>query len=262
MAAGDYVNGARELLSAARTYYVDTTGSDSNDGLTAGTPFLTINKAINIVSALDLSAYSVTIQLADGAYTSTATLKSLVGTGTVTIRGNTTTPANTLISVTGANAISAVSVNGSWALKSVKISTTTSGACVYAYGAPTTVNIDAVDFGACAGAHIQAQFGGRVNVSTGYTISGGAQQHVYALQAGIFNAYAKTVVLTGTPGFSGAFCKAISGIAYVVGCTFSGGATGKRYDCSLNGVVMVNGAGATYLPGDVAGTTETGGQYA
>lgn len=30
----------------------------------------------------------------------------------------------------------------------------------------------------------------------------------------------------------------------------------------MNGVCYVNGAATTYLPGDVAGTTATGGQYA
>jgi len=44
------------------TYYVATTGNDSNDGLTSGTPWLTIDHALGQVSAFD------TVIVADGTY--------------------------------------------------------------------------------------------------------------------------------------------------------------------------------------------------
>ena len=56
----------REILTANRTYYVNkTTGSNSNSGLSSGTAFSTIQKAIDVACALDLSIYSVTINVAD-----------------------------------------------------------------------------------------------------------------------------------------------------------------------------------------------------
>jgi hypothetical protein len=89
----------REVLTADRTYYVATTGSDSNDGLSSGSPFATIQKAVDVVCSLDLSIYQATIQLADGTYTAGATLKQYVGALPPIIQGNTTTPANVVVNV-------------------------------------------------------------------------------------------------------------------------------------------------------------------
>jgi hypothetical protein len=96
------LGGGREVLTANRTYYVRANGSDSNNGLanTSGAAFLTIQKAIDVVAALDLSIYDVAIRVADGTYTAAATVKApWVGSGAGTLTGNTTTPANCIITV-------------------------------------------------------------------------------------------------------------------------------------------------------------------
>ena len=95
--------GGREVLTAARNYYVATTGLDSNDGLAVGTPFLTIQKAIDVAAGLDTGIYNVTINVADGTYSTVGTaltLKTITGAGVVSIVGNATTPTNCIISVT------------------------------------------------------------------------------------------------------------------------------------------------------------------
>jgi hypothetical protein len=43
--------------------------------------------------------------------------------------------------------------------------------------------------------------------------------------------------------------------------TFTGSATGLRYHVEENSVIETNAAGATFFPGNAAGTTTTGGQY-
>ena len=89
----------REVLSANRTYYVRTDGSDSNNGLanTSGGAFLTIQKAINTASGLDLSIYDVSILVPAGTWTENLVLKSLVGAGRVTLTGDITTPSNVVL---------------------------------------------------------------------------------------------------------------------------------------------------------------------
>jgi HK97 family phage major capsid protein len=50
-------------------------------------------------------------------------------------------------------------------------------------------------------------------------------------------------------------------LVHAFGHTFSGSATGTRYLANGNAVVFTNGGGASYLPGNAAGSTATGGQY-
>lgn len=95
----------REVLTANRTYYVRTDGNDGNSGLanTSGSAFLTVQKAIDIVAALDIGVFNVTIQVADGTYTGSVVVNGpWLGSGVVTVQGNLTTPANVLFN-TGAN---------------------------------------------------------------------------------------------------------------------------------------------------------------
>jgi hypothetical protein len=100
-----------------------------------------------------------------------------------------------------------------------------------------------------------------------YTIAGGGINHIEVSGPGVFNAvtwsgYSNTVTLQNTPNFTGAFAYASGGSYMMYSKTFAGtGATGQRYNVSMNGVVNTNGAGASYFPGNAAGATYSGGQY-
>lgn len=62
----------RDRLTADRTYYVRTDGSDSNTGLTntSGGAFLTFRKCLNLVAYnLDLAGYNVLFRVQGGTYT-------------------------------------------------------------------------------------------------------------------------------------------------------------------------------------------------
>ena len=263
---------ARERLYADRTYYVRTDGSDANNGLanTSGGAFLTIQKAANVIrDTLDFNGFTVTVQIGDGTYTAGMLLRGkCVGQRdwtSLVFQGNAATPANVVISVTGGDCFKAWG-GAQFTIKDVKVQTTTSGDCVEAFLPGSVIVLFRLNFGACAGAHIRAFGNCYISCEAGepYTISGGAQYHLRAVQLGQIECDAGTVTISGTPAFSVAFAGAsLQGLIFVLSSSvsFSGSATGKRYDAAQNSVIDTQGAAATYLPGNASGTTATGGQY-
>lgn len=261
----DAVAEFRPRLAANRTYYVRTDGSNSNTGLanTSGGAFLTLQKALDVAATLDFSGYTVTIQIGDGTYTAGATVPVCVGQKTaanLVIQGNSGTPANVLISTTSATAITAAP-NAMLRVKDLELRTTTSGNALATDGPGAVIEFANLRFGACAGAHVFAD-GGRISATGNYTISGGASNHVWARNGGAVNTDFRTATLSGTPAFSTAYALVQGGYFLAGAMTFSGSATGVRYSATLNGVINTVGGGASYLPGNSAGSTATGGQYA
>ncbi len=254
----------REVLTANRTYYVRTDGSNSNNGLanTSGGAFLTIQKAIDTACALDLSVYAVTINVADGTY-SGFVLKNYIGVGPISIVGNTTTPAN--VDLSGAS----TNVNGTqwgctYSLSGVKIANS-AGNGMRLTG-PGTLNINNMEFGACSGAHIRADNSCFVTCTTGaLTISGNAAYGYLSGYLSVINLDSSTVTYTANVAYSQAHCYAqMEGLINVPAVTWTLGGntvTGKRYNAYANATINTSGGGATFIPGDVAGTTTGDGAY-
>lgn len=259
----------REVLSAARTYYVRTDGNDSNTGLSnsAGGAFRTIQKAVDTVASLDLSIYDVTIQVADGTYEEEVTLKTLVGAGRVTILGDESNPANVVVQCSGSTSddvcFMANGIVGNWRLSGLKVQADTGSGnrLVVVNGTGTRLTIQHMEFGLAGNSHINVTNGAACTISGPYKISGNVNYHINLLQGSI-DCFSQTVTLTGTPNFSTSFilCTRLS-YARINANTYSGSATGTRYTSSANSVIFTNGAGATYLPGSVDGTTASGGLY-
>lgn len=263
-------SGVREKLTASRTYYVRTDGSDSNNGLanTSGGAFLTIQKAIDVAAALDLSIYDVTIQVGAGTYSSVGNeLKSIVGAGKIIIVGDETTPSNVTVTQTGSptntqGGFYAFGVQGVYSLRGMKLTSATAVGYGINISGGSRVEFQNMNFGSITTYHVRAVDGATLEVTGDYTISGGAVGHVVA-SSSIVRCQSRTITLSGTPAFSGQFANATAAGYYIAsGLTFSGSATGPRYSATLNGVVNTAGGGASYFPGDSAGSTATGGQYA
>jgi hypothetical protein len=205
----------------------------------------------------------VTIQLAaDQNHSGGLGLKGGVGDGALIIDGAATA---TISSATSDAINTAGNVLQGVVVQNVKLSST-GGFCLLVQNMATVQIGNGVNFQACSDGHIGAQDAGTiVQLSGDYIISGNAPTHYNAANGGqIIQGNGIKVTLTGTPAFSIAFALAFANGTYYAASrfvSFSGAATGSRYNAQLNGVIYTGGAGADYFPGDAAGATATGGQY-
>lgn len=252
------IGGVRELLTANRTYYVRTDGNNNNDGLTntSGGAFLTIQKAIEVIATIDLNGFTATVSVGGGNFGTTATVVSagwVGGNVTITLDALAIIPGFSITKLGGI-----LTINGSG-----KIQPATNTQCIY-LATEGTVRFSGIDFGSSGTQnHIAMQHPGAFVQATGsYSISGSAASHVLAYWGSLFTAIGITVTLTGTPAFSIFINADMVSAIRVSTTTFSGAATGKRYQATMNSVINTLGGGANYFPGDVAGTVATGGQYA
>ena len=260
----------REQLTANRTYYVRTDGSDSNDGSanSAGSAFLTVQKALNVAASLDISTYTVTISVADGTYTGECLVTGpWTGTGTVVLQGNTTTPANAILQMTGSSlGVVQVSNYGRLTIRGFKlVSSGGIGVGLNANSGGVITITGLMDFGACTNFHMTVETAGKIIcVNQSYNITGGGQYHIVASSQGsVAVAGSATITITGTPAFSVYFASVDrNACVEIYGVTFSGSATGARYLALRGGGMFVNGGGATYLPGNSAGSATSPGWYA
>lgn len=256
--------GGRETLSANRTYYVRPDGSNSNDGLsnTSGGAFLTIQKAADTAASIDFHGFTVTVQIADGTYTEQVTLRRCVGqagAANLVIAGNASTPANVVVTqAVSFGSTFDVPIGTAVTIKDLKVAATNNGYGFHNGGGDLRwLN---VDFGTCGSYHVFAE-AGVSSASGNYAISGDAVSHWYSSSGGHIKVQSRTITASGTRAFT-IFVQAVDGSITSNGCTFSGTYTGTRYIPSLNGVIQTYGGGASYFPGNAAGSTATGGQYA
>jgi hypothetical protein len=258
----------RWLLPGPTTFYVATNGSDSNDGLSATTPFLTLAHAIAVITGqIDFGSQAVTLQANPGhaAFTSPFVFTPWAGGGSFTfdLGGGSITATNTdAIYLLGDPPGLVVIQNGT-------LSTTgASGGQGLHHQMSGLVEFKNITFGACVQNHILLNGGGsRLDCIGNYTISGNATHHAQVVSGCTLNISAQiapglTVTLSGTPAFSSAFLFAVFPCLIAAdGVNWSGAATGSRYLALYSGVIFTNGQGPNYLPGSTAGSAANQGQY-
>lgn len=261
---GDY---GRPRLLADLNYYIATTGNDLANGLTPGTPFASWNRALTAAAQWDMNGHSVVINVADGTY-STAVFYSggFVGVGSalsVVVRGNLVNPQNVILNVTGSNAIRLTGPTTGVHFEGFEVRTTGLGNSGFLLSDYARASFSTLRFGACGENHMQADSVSQITPLGNYSIVGGARQHWNAADGGRIVVFSPTITLTGVPAFSVAFGNARElGNLRCTGTTFSGTATGKRFQTDSNSLIYVSGAGDGYFPGNALGTRTNGGIYA
>lgn len=263
----------RWILQQDIAVYVGYNGSSdtANDGLSTSTSFATKQHAIDFVcNNIDMNRKNITVQCADGTDNTPIHLYQVTGWGTIgghselVIQGNMASPQNCVVSVANSNCFSMVGVQTPWRIQGFTLTVTSGvGNCISVDGNSFCYIGASMNFGACPNAHISVSYNSFVEAVGGtYTITGGAGNHVNANVSSMADMVGTQITLTGTPAFSNAFCAAaeLSDVTFQL-CTFVGSATGSRYSAVLNAVINTGGGGAGFLPGNVGGSTGSGGQY-
>ena len=268
----------RPTLSGTINLYVRKDGSDSNSGLadTAGGAVLTIQKAVDLLAAIDIAGFSATINVRAGTYAEAVSLKALVG-GPCIIVGDETTPSNIIISTTGNQNGFALSQYSLYHIRGMRFentgATTVANAITALSGEIQCRNLDFGPSSTTAGRHITVQGTGSVRFIGNYTISGSCQMHWVVSESGVINCAGRDIKITGAPNFATRFAWAAgSGVLNVNAnrwgsdgvnwaSTAVGLATGTRYKVETTGSIYTNGAGSSYLPGSTDGTSIGNGIY-
>src|SRR5262245_34044377 len=129
-------NAAPITITSDMNFYVATTGNDSNNGLTSGTAWRTIQHAAIYVAMhyANPFQYAIYINVADGTYVEDNGLGYGLelpvipypatnggAYGGITLVGNATTPANCIIDFSGAASGHLITCNGTWHMNGFKI---------------------------------------------------------------------------------------------------------------------------------------------
>ncbi len=256
--------GAREVLTANRTYYVRLSdGSDANDGLsnTSGGAFKTVQKALDTVyGTLDIQTYDVSVRMAAGTCTEAVAVRTrAIGSGRVFLIGDETTPGNCVLN--GNDSIT-VTNGGQIYVRGFRIKPSgTNRNGLYVNAGYSTIFFRNCEFETTSGGYHIFCSQGLIQADGPYAIVSGGHAHVFAKVTGAVNIDARTITISNTPAWVTAFAVVQQSQFSAVSASYAGSATGNRFSVTMNGVIVTNGAGTSAFPGDAAGTTATGGQY-
>lgn len=269
------------VLTAPRTYYVNgASGSDSNTGLSSGAAFATVQKAIDTAVSYNQNGFLITILVADwvGQSYGKITIPPLNGSGGLLIQGNPTSPENVVLTASFGMAVFNYAQNvflRGLTLKSLAGATWYGSSGVFCTGGSITLTncncAGSVNAAIAAAGNGTIVINGQPDSASDFVrFSAGSPQLFYADSGGYINIQGPILDFShlGAP-ITTVCCYAINsgkivlnplfnGIAYVSGPS---DVAGSRYYAAAGGIINVQGAGPSYLPGNSAGTAVSPGAY-
>lgn len=259
------VKWAKERLTANRTYYVATTGNNSNSG-GAATPFLTIQYALDFVSKnIDCNGYEVTISVADGTYAENVVMPLVAGAKRLYLIGASID--NTKILPASGKCVANELQNNPCVLYVSTMHLYAVAAAQLSAANGSAIMFSGISFGGNAtnlGTALQANYGGVIHSysTAACKINGNLWYFASAATGGNIQFGSISFTVTAASAFTAFASSTLGSYIQSAGCTWSGSAiTGNRYAVDSNAIINVGGGSSTYFPGSVAGTATTGGQY-
>lgn len=240
----------RLVLTANTDFYVSTTGSDSNDGLSTSTAWRTVSHgAYYIKNNVDAAGFIATLNVGAGTYSeNVAVVGAMMGGVQFFIKGDETTPGNVIIG-TGGNApgiyardLGIVTISGVRVLGGVQA--TQLG--VIDIGKPGS-STPTVEFGqATGGVHINAGDSGFINIIGPYSIVDNAYYHINCSTLGRVNLGGQQCTIPSARAFYAFVNTNFRGTAVCnTGETYVGsgvsGTTGLQYSVAQQGALVKNG---------------------
>jgi hypothetical protein len=278
------VSGGAVVMTAPQRLFVDPVIGDDSlyDGTAAqpvgaqGGPFETIDKALTTMTKYNLGGWNFTIYLANGVYTKTTSIQAPLpnGSGTVLLMGNRGSPDQCQIFNTGQGSCFLMFNGGNYQLSGMSFRATAQvqyqdqGHGVWAmFG--TRVTIQDCAYHDVPMHHLCVGGAAEIGLAGNDIVMGNAPgAHEMAYTNGVLlggigspNDPALTVTKAVTMG---AFANASDGgQIWSIWSSQTGAANvaGKKYDAQGNGVINSLYRGINALPGTIAGTTASGGQY-
>lgn len=280
---GDFIGQGYWLLkrlTANLSIYVNgTTGDDATADGTQERPFKTIGAALlYVANNFHLSTYNVTIRVAAGTYPQAINLPLyMTTTGSISIIGNSVT--DTIINCTSINAQRAITLDfpSTYTIDNFQVLSSEAPSVSYSTGIGCSDgtlilgNMSVAAQGTTNSIGLWAA-GGRMILGNGTTASSKAisiaMKYVGAaalnIQGGSRVSQTCNMTMSGTVNIASIQCT--DGSAFDRSSTMlpnvSGTIAGRRYAVWTNAIINTYGGGANYFPGNSAGETFFGGQYA
>jgi hypothetical protein len=254
----------REALTANRTYFVRTDGSDSNTGLanTSGGAFLTIQKALNVCATIDFNGFTVTISVGSGTFAGQCVIPKTVGQAgfnDLIIAG-----AGAALTTLSHNAASGVIVSeggGSARLTGVTLTNPHANGFNAISGNGSYLSLGNITLGAvgASGIHLAAVKGGNMDAeATTITVTSNAAFLLYA-ESNAYLSVRGSTIAHGTRTYSVTALAQMGAIIRHDSVANTGSVTATQYIASTTGGIQTYGSGG--VAGNVAGSVSTAGWF-